>query len=36
MIYDIEDDLIRVLRVVHHSQQWPPVSEKSGFLSFDW
>jgi len=36
IIYDIEGDMVRVLRVVHHSQQWPPRPEKKGILSFDW
>ena len=24
LIYDVVDDLVRVLRVLHASQQWPP------------
>ena len=29
LIYDVADDAIRVLRVVHVARQWPPVATKA-------
>jgi len=37
IIYDISDDWVRVLRIVHHSQQWPSTGEQNqGMFDFDW
>jgi toxin ParE1/3/4 len=33
LIYDVADDLVRVLRVLHAARQWPPVRHRSGGIS---
>lgn len=29
VVYDLTDDLVRVLRVLHAARQWPPVTERA-------
>jgi len=37
IIYDIQGDCVRVLRIVHQRQQWPSSSNKKpGMFDFDW